>query len=127
MSKKADRVTIDIRGLRDRIENFRPDPAFQALSLAGKIRYLLELVFSRADALQQSIAEIIEENWQAITESDIDISFKRMRELREGSRPTDEELLDLGRILAPQYDVKSLSLIRSQQFDKTGEPNGTAG
>lgn len=38
----ADRVSIDIEGLRDRINTIRTDPAWQELSLSKKVRALLQ-------------------------------------------------------------------------------------
>jgi hypothetical protein len=39
---KADRISIDLTNLRERVENTRNDSAWKALSLSKKVRILLE-------------------------------------------------------------------------------------
>ena len=39
---KADRISIDLTSLRERVENTRNDSAWKALSLSKKVRILLE-------------------------------------------------------------------------------------
>jgi len=48
---KQDRLNIDLKGLRERIENHRDDPAWRALSMSKKIRLLIEA------SLEQSQSE----------------------------------------------------------------------
>jgi len=38
-----DRLTIELKGLRHRVENYSSDPAWKQLSIAGKIRALIEI------------------------------------------------------------------------------------
>ncbi|MEM8641301.1 MAG: hypothetical protein AAGG51_21160 [Cyanobacteria bacterium P01_G01_bin.54] len=45
----ADRISIDIEGLRDRIESAKDDPMWQELSLAKKVRFLLQERLSHID------------------------------------------------------------------------------
>lgn len=40
--KQKNRFTIDLMGLRDRVEKFSPDPSWRQLSFGGKIRALIE-------------------------------------------------------------------------------------
>lgn len=39
---KRDRITLDLTGLKERIENLRSDSAWKELSLSKKIRILLQ-------------------------------------------------------------------------------------
>lgn len=121
---KSDRITVDIRGLRDKILSFRKDPAYQRLSWAAKLRYLIELGLNSSGNLPEKISEVVEKNWEAIVSSDADLSIRRLREIQQGGRPTDEELIELGRLLSPEYDVHKLIRIRSEQFGVNGESNG---
>lgn len=38
---QKDRISVDITDIKDRIENYRPDPAWRELSMAGRIRALV--------------------------------------------------------------------------------------
>lgn len=38
-----DRVSIDLKGVREKIQNFRDDPAWQALSINKQVRILIEI------------------------------------------------------------------------------------
>jgi len=48
----ADRVSIDIEGLRDRINTIRTDPAWQELSLSKKVRALLQQQLEQLEQTQ---------------------------------------------------------------------------
>lgn len=53
-AKKRDRITLDISGLRERIEVARSDPSWKRLSLNKKIQVLLE---ERLDVLEAEQAK----------------------------------------------------------------------
>ena len=124
-----DRHNIDLKGLRDRIEAHSTDPAWKALSMSAKIRLLIELGLERADRSPDerlktaTIAQLVEEEWETVTTSEVDISVRRLQEIRRGEKPTDEELVELGTVLP--FDTHQLIEIRDRTFDKpNGKPNG---
>ena len=38
---QKDRISVDISDIKDRVEDYRSDPAWRELSMAGKIRALV--------------------------------------------------------------------------------------
>jgi hypothetical protein len=38
---QKDRISVDITDIKDRIENYRTDPAWRELSMAGRVRALV--------------------------------------------------------------------------------------
>ncbi|MCY7284834.1 MAG: hypothetical protein LH679_15705 [Cyanobacteria bacterium CAN_BIN43] len=54
-STVADRINVDIEGLRDRIEQAHADnPLWEKLSMAQKLRQLLEQALEQAEAPKKS-------------------------------------------------------------------------
>ena len=51
-AKKRDRITLDISGMRERIEVARSDPSWNRLSLNKKIQVLLEERLNQLEAEQ---------------------------------------------------------------------------
>lgn len=113
---KQDRLNIDMKGLRVKIENFRLDPAWQALSLSKKIRVLIEIGLSQSgdQTLKepyQSLGDLIADNWKALHQSSI--TTERLTELRNGSKPTAAEQVRIGAILEDVELV--ISLVEKQE------------
>lgn len=125
---KQDRHNIDLKGLRERIEGYSNEPAWKALSMSAKIRLLIEMGLERntanpADRLRSStIAQLIDEEWDGtIASSDLDISIRRLQEIRRGAKPNDDELVELATVLP--FDVHQLIEIRDRSFPNE-KPNG---
>ena len=53
----ADRVSIDIEGLRDGIESAKDDPLWQELSLSKKVRILLQQQLAQIEKEKTSKSE----------------------------------------------------------------------
>ncbi len=102
---KQDRLNIDLKGLRVRIENFRSDPAWKALSMAKKIRILIEMGLSQGeeqadqatDEPYKSLGELIAAFWEPLQQSNIPL--ERLEELRDGAKPTAAEQVRIGAVV----------------------------
>lgn len=131
---EQDRITVDLKDRRKKLLALRSDSAWEQLTIAGKIRTLIDDVFAvgyerlfgennPAHGEPPAIAQLVELHWQAITEAGLDITGKRLLELRDGSRPSDSELLELA--LVVPYDAERLIEIRTRDFKNgQGAPNG---
>lgn len=54
---KQDRLNIDLKGLREPIENHRADAAWKALSMSKKIRLLIQMGLERPGELPGQSAD----------------------------------------------------------------------
>lgn len=106
MAQRPDRFTIELKDLRDRIENFRSDPAWKALSLSKKIRVLIEMGLSQGEIQEEqpaedepykSLGDLISDHWEALQQSKIPL--KRLKELRDGAKPTAAEQVRIGAVV----------------------------
>lgn len=120
----ADRITIDVEGLRDAISHARPDAAWKALSLSKKTRILLE---ERLLQIHNGVMPIPEEpklpsfveilkgqNLKKISE-DAEIPIENLEAIANGNRPTDDDIIGLGQVLN-NYDTADLLRIRQRDF-----------
>lgn len=123
---KQDRLSIDLKGLRERIESHRSDPAWQALSLAKKIRLLIEAGLAQGETAKtgdtpaveyKSLKQLILRNWDKL--ADTPIPLNRLQALRDGTNPTEDDIAQLS-----QYLDLSIEAIRKIS-DKGKQPNGT--
>ncbi|HEY9740454.1 MAG TPA: hypothetical protein V6C90_08175 [Coleofasciculaceae cyanobacterium] len=124
---KQDRLNIDLKGLRGRIENHRSDPAWKALSMAKKIRLLIEagleaqsegeVKASVTSSEPKSIRQLILRNWDKLADSPI--PFNRLQAMRDGENPTESDTTLLANALG-------LSEESIRQINNRGkQPNGT--
>jgi len=125
MTKKQDRISIDLKGLRDSIEAGRADPGWKQLSFAGKVRtlILLGLETLAKNQLDQSqsvtISQIVTNEWDTILESDLDLSLMRLKAIRSGGKPSEEEIIVLSTVLS--RDAHELMDIKKKTFPCNGE------
>lgn len=121
---KQDRLSIDLKGLREVIQNYRSDSAWEALSFAAKIRVMIvDANEARHNSRGESptIAQIVCDHWEGVIGAGLDISGKRLKEIRSGSKPTDSELVELGTALP--YDTHQLIEVRDRNFGRSnGQP-----
>lgn len=96
-----DRLSIDLRDLRERIVSARSDVAWRNLSMSAKVRTLIEIGLEHLNEERQpqTIAETVARYWDDILSKEPDISLKRLRAIRDGERPTDAELVELRAIV----------------------------
>jgi hypothetical protein len=120
----ADRITIDVEGLREAIANARPDAAWKALSLSKKTRILLE---ERLLQIHNGVMPIPDEpklpsfpdllknqNLRKLAE-DAEIPVENLEAIINGSRPSDDDIIGLGQALT-DYDTADLLRIRQRDF-----------
>ncbi len=123
---KQDRLSIDLKGLRERIESHRSDPAWQALSLAKKIRLLIEAGLAQGETTKtgdtsaveyKSLKQLILRNWDKLAETSIPLN--RLQALRDGDDPSEADIAQLSKNLdLPIEAIRKIS-------DKGKQPNGT--
>ncbi|MBE9182530.1 hypothetical protein IQ268_28680 [Oculatella sp. LEGE 06141] len=118
---KQDRLNIDLKGLRERIENFRDDPAWKALSMSKKIRLLIEMslndheVQSSATSSDgeapKSLQQLVLRNWAVLAENS-GVDLERLKLLRDGQgEPSEVEVLRIALALTlSESFVSSLPL-----------------
>lgn len=106
---KQDRASIDLSGLRDRIDAYRLDAAWKNLSFSAKIRTLMEQQLNSSGASQEKLkpfAGLLVDAWEEVLASQVAITLKRLWELREGASPTEAEIFELANLLP--YSVEQL-------------------
>ena len=99
---KQDRLNIDLKGLRERIENFRDDPAWKALSMSKKIRLLIEMSLNEHEVqtsatsdseVPKSLQQLVLRNWAVLAENS-GVDLERLKLLRDGQgEPSEVEVL----------------------------------
>jgi hypothetical protein len=121
----TDRITIDLKGLRQRIQGFRADSAWKKMSLGAKVRFLVEVALGLVEHRQDTIATVLKLHWAQLLESNVDLTLKRLQEIKAGKYPNDFELIELSRSLPAEYDVRRLTEIRNREFNgaDSHEPN----
>jgi len=122
---KQDRLSIDLKGLRERIESHSSDPAWKALSMAKKIRLLIETALEQGELAKstnstsmeyKSLKQLILRNWDKL--ADTPISLTQLQAMRDGAEPTESDLTLLSQYLnLPVETIKKIS-------DKGKQPNG---
>lgn len=116
-----DRVSIDLEGLREGIESYRSDDSWMHLSLSNRVRtMLLELIrFKSQEKLcAGQLRQVICDYWEAVVCS-VDISSKRLGELRTGAIASHGELVELARVLP--YDTHQLCAMQSVSSEVSEE------
>lgn len=137
------RQTVDLTQERlDEVNRFRPTREWEELSFPKKINLMIGILLEakrlgllaeleqKLDALrsgvgvdESTISGLVAFYWesvvQAIVEGQIDLSVKRLQALRDGDRPTNQELIELSMVL-PQ-DTHQLVAIRDATFGKNGD------
>lgn len=73
------------------------------------------------DESPPSIAQIVADHWDSMLAGLPDVSMRRLGEIKSGAKPTEDELLELGRVLP--YNTLQLIEIRDRDF-KNGQTNG---
>ena len=127
----ANRVPIDLEGLRERVENARSDPAWKELSLSKKVRILLQERLEEVERIRQkdilaasakrrepepqTIAELIEQNYSKLIELG-GVEPERLEALKNGEKPTIRELVFLARDL--DMDEELIVELRDRRFPK---------
>jgi hypothetical protein len=117
---KQDRLNIDLKGLRERIENFRDDPAWKALSMSKKIRLLIEMSLNEHevqvsatsdDEVPKSLQQLVLRNWAVLAENS-GVDLERLKLLRDGQgEPSEVEILRIALALSlSESFVSSLPL-----------------
>lgn len=95
---KQDRLNIDLKGLRERIENFRDDPAWKALSMSKKIRLLIEMSLNEHEVqtsatsdgeVPKSLQQLVLRNWAVLAENS-GIDLEQLKLLRDGQGELSE-------------------------------------
>ena len=127
---REDRRTVDFRGLIKAIEEYRSDPGWRNLSFSAKVRTMIETLIQMKQGQSQgeeTIADLIDRYWQEIIDANIDLTVRRIRDLRDGAYPEDRDLMELS--AAIPIDVRRLTELRAKTFKdykghKNGEPNG---
>jgi len=99
---KQDRLNIDLKGLRERIENFRDDPAWRALSMSKRIRLLIEMSLSQDESHNLSVSDsepskslqqLVLRNWALLAENSR-VDLERLKLLRDAKgEPSEVEVL----------------------------------
>ena len=120
--KKQDRISIDLQDLRPVVEDFRHDNAWKQLSLAAKIRALLKdstAISKESAAEPTTISQIVDEEWAAVMDSDLDLSLLRLKAIRSGEKPSEEEIIVLATVLS--RDAHELMEIKRKTFPCNGE------
>jgi hypothetical protein len=122
---KQDRLSIDLKGLRERIETHSSDPAWKALSLAKKIRLLIETALDQGESAKsqnstsmeyKSLKQLILRNWDKLADAPIPLS--RLQAMRDGEAPTQDDINQLSQYLnLPVETIQKIS-------DKGMQPNG---
>jgi hypothetical protein len=121
------RMTIDFRGLVDRINTHRSDPAWRGLTFAAKVRALVEIALKsdRPIELDTTIAKLIADYWNLLADSEINLTLKRLKLLREGEYPDNHELHELSAVLP--LDLQRLTEIRDRVFIRETNNSKTNG
>jgi hypothetical protein len=123
---KQDRLNIDLKGLRGRIENHRSDAAWQALSMAKKIRLLIEAGLEQTEregnpnmisSEPKSIKQLVLRNWDTLADSPI--PFNRLQAMRDGEDATESDIPLLANALGlSEESIRKLT-------NRGKQPNGT--
>jgi hypothetical protein len=126
---KQDRLNIDLKGLRERIENFRDDPAWRALSMSKKIRLLIEMSLNQDESHNltvsdseplKSLQQLVLRNWALLAENS-GVDLERLKLLRDGKgQPSEVEVLRIA--LALGLSESFVSGLPLQNGGK--QPNG---
>lgn len=123
---KQERINIDLQGLRERIENFRSDPAWVALSLSKKIRILIGMGLSQGEAQPspsneppKTLGTLIADHWALLQKSNIPV--ERLEELRDGAKPTAAEQVRIGSAID---DVELVINLAEKLGDKKRRKSG---
>lgn len=119
------RMTIEFRGLIDRINTHRSDPAWQGLSFAARVRVLIEIALKidRPAESDITIGKLVADYWNLLADSDINLTLKRLKLLRDGACPDEGELEELSSILP--FDLRRLVEIKNRVFGlKTSQSPG---
>lgn len=106
----AERIPIDVKGLKERIENAFPHSAWKELSFAKKARLVLieglgviEKKNSFPHELPQTIAQLVQNNYQKLSASS---RFKDLDAIANGAKPTPVDVL----LIAAELQVDSVAL-----------------
>lgn len=106
----AERVPIDVTGLKERIEKAFPDSAWKELSFAKKARLVLleglgiiEKKNSLPHELPQTIAQLVQNNYQKLSESN---RLKNLDAIASGAKPSPVDVL----LIAAELQVDSVAL-----------------
>lgn len=120
-------IDDSLKGLEVRINEFRSDSAWEEMSLAARIRVILEvglnLVREPVVEQEKTIAQVVDIHWDLISDSGIDVSLRRLKEIRSGDRPSDDELVELATVLP--YETQELNEFRRKEFGKNGNGKPT--
>jgi hypothetical protein len=126
MGKEDDRLTINLKGLRSLIVGYRNDSAWGQLGIAAQIRAMVIDAYAYRhgeDRLEDGepppITQLVEAHWQAIVDAGLDITGKRLQEIKAGARPCEKDLMVLARVLP--YDADKLTEIRDRDFKEGKE------
>ncbi len=139
----ANRVPVDLEGLRERVENARSDSAWKELSLSKKVRILLQerleevertrqediLVAGAKDSEKsqsspQTIAELVERNYRQLLKLG-GVGADRLEALKDGAKPTVRELVFLARDL--DMDEGLILELRDRSFPKKNKRRASNG
>jgi len=121
-----DRTSIDLRGIRDRIEAIHRDvDLLREMKFTQVIRTLLIRgieAFERQYSPRTSIAYLVRQWSLEELAAETEISLEVLRRIQDGVRPTDGELVDLATALVKSngeaWNTHELMAIRDATFQK---------
>lgn len=105
----ANRTSVDLSGIRERIEKLRPDSAWKELSLSKKIKLLLKERLEQGDSRTQANDEGEKEDIAHV-----------LTKLANNIRPDDNDLIFAAQALG--IETEKLYALRDRLFSK--QPNG---